>query len=178
MELESINKKLVYLSENDGLTNIPNRRKFDSVINEEWNKAKANKTPISIILFDIDCFKQYNDNYGHTHGDNCLISVSNELSKSLVRSYFAARYGGDEFIILLPDTSIEEAVSYGENFRQNIEKLSLPHMFSMISNVVTITLGASSVIPTNDITVIDLIRQADMALYEAKKRGKNQTFRW
>ncbi|MCJ7691726.1 MAG: diguanylate cyclase, partial [Clostridiaceae bacterium] len=83
IQLERINNKLIYLSENDGLTDIPNRRKFDSIITQQWNKAKEKKNIISIIIVDVDCFKQYNDNYGHTVGDSCLISISNEISKSL-----------------------------------------------------------------------------------------------
>lgn len=173
-QLEDINNKLIYLSENDGLTDIPNRRKFDLIIAEEWNKAKEKKTNISIIIFDIDCFKQYNDNYGHTDGDRCLISISKELSKSLVKNYFAARYGGDEFVIVLPDTNLEEAMKYGENFRRNVEKLSLLHKFSKVSDVVTVTVGVSSVIPHNEITIIEFIRQADNALYEAKNKSRNQ----
>lgn len=174
IELENTNKKLIYLSENDGLTNIPNRRKFDCIINEEWIKAKANKATISLILFDIDYFKQYNDNYGHTRGDECLISVSRELHKLLTKNYFAARYGGDEFAVILPDTDLVEAVKFGENFRLNVERLSLQHMLSLTSNVITVTLGICSVIPTDDITIIDLIRQADTALYEAKNIGRNR----
>ena len=117
-QLENTNNKLIYLSENDGLTAIPNRRKFDSIITEEWKKAKDRNCFISIIILDIDYFKQYNDNYGHTDGDSCLINISNELSKSLEKNYFAARYGGDEFVIVLPDTNIEEAMRYGENIQE------------------------------------------------------------
>ena len=172
-ELENINNKLIYLSENDALTDIPNRRKFDTIIVEKWNKAKEKKRAISIIIFDIDCFKQYNDNYGHTNGDNCLISISKELSKSLVKEYFAARYGGDEFIIVLPDTNFNEAKVYGENLRRNVERLALLHEFSKVSDIVTVTLGVSSVIPSSKITIIEFMRQADNALYEAKNRGRN-----
>ncbi|HEY8890263.1 MAG TPA: diguanylate cyclase [Clostridium sp.] len=174
IQLENINSKLIHLSENDGLTDIPNRRKFDSIIEKEWNKAKERKSVISIIIFDIDCFKQYNDNYGHTVGDSCLISISNELCKSLVKNYFAARYGGDEFVIVLPDINLENAKSYGDNLRRNVEKLSLIHKFSKVKGIVTVTLGVSSTIPDSDSTIIDFIRQADNALYEAKNKGRNQ----
>jgi len=174
IELQNINNKLIHLSENDGLTGIPNRRKFDSVITEEWGKAKEKKSVISIIIFDIDCFKQYNDNYGHTDGDSCLKEISCELSKSLVKNYFAARYGGDEFVIVLPDTNIDVATMYGENFRRHVGKLSIPHKFSKVTDILTVTLGVSSVIPNNEITIIDFIRQADIALYEAKNKGRNQ----
>ncbi len=170
IKLQDTNNKLIYLSENDGLTGIPNRRKFDSIISEEWIKAKEKKGIISIIIFDIDCFKQYNDNYGHTEGDSCLIKISNELSKSLVKKYFAARYGGDEFVIVLPDTNIEEAKRYGENLRRNVEKLSLVHEYSKVRDIVTVTLGVSSVTPDDEVTIIEFIRVADNALYEAKKR--------
>lgn len=173
-ELENINNKLIYLSENDGLTDIPNRRKFDEIITEEWHKAKDNKSSISIIIFDIDCFKQYNDNYGHTDGDSCLISISNELTKSLLKTYFAARYGGDEFVIVLPDTNLEEAMRYGENFKCNVENLSILHEFSKVKDVVTVTLGVSTIIPNNEISIIEFIRQADDALYRAKNKGRNQ----
>jgi len=174
LQLQDINDKLIYLSEYDGLTNIPNRRKFDSVIAQEWNKARDRKSLISIIIFDIDCFKQYNDNYGHTEGDNCLIKISKELDQALVKNYFVARYGGDEFVIVLPDTNLEEAMKYGENFRLSVEKLSLLHNFSTVSDTVTITLGVSSVIPDSYLTITQFIKQADDALYKAKKKGRNQ----
>ncbi len=137
-------------------------------------QSKDRKSPISIIIFDIDCFKQYNDNYGHTEGDNCLIKISNELSKSLAKNYFAARYGGDEFVIVLPDTNFEDAMKYGENFRLLVQKLALIHEFSTIGDKVTVTLGASSVIPDKYITITQFIKQADDALYKAKNKGRNQ----
>lgn len=173
-QLQVTNNKLKYLSENDGLTNIPNRRKFDLVIADEWDKAKEEKKPISIIVFDIDCFKQYNDNFGHTEGDKCIVNISNVIRQSLVKDYFAARYGGDEFVIILPDTDLNEAINFGESFRYNVEKLSLPHRFSKVNDVVTVTLGVSSVVPNDDFGSIELIRQADKALYKAKEKGKNQ----
>ncbi|HEY5561691.1 MAG TPA: GGDEF domain-containing protein [Clostridiaceae bacterium] len=174
IELQNINNKLIYLSENDGLTDIPNRRKFDTIITEEWNKALANKTSIALIIFDIDCFKQYNDNYGHTNGDSCLINISKELTQSLVKGYFAARYGGDEFVIVLPDTMLEDAIRYGENLRNNIEKLALIHEFSKVKEFVTIAVGVTSLVPTPQYTIIEFIRQADKALYKAKNKGRNQ----
>ena len=128
-----------------------------------------------MIIFDIDCFKQYNDNYGHIDGDSCLISISKELSKSLVKDYFAARYGGDEFVIILPDTDIDQAKEYGENLRHNVERLALTHKFSKVKDIVTVTLGVSSVIPNSDISITEFIKQADTALYEAKKTGRNRT---
>jgi len=173
-QLQDSNNKLIHLSENDGLTGIPNRRKFDSIIEQEWSKARERKSIISIIIFDIDCFKQYNDNYGHTDGDSCLMKISSELRESLMKNYFAARYGGDEFVIVLPNTNLEEAKSYGENFRRNVEALCLPHKFSKVGEVVTVTLGVSSVIPSDDITIIEFIRLADNALYAAKNKGRNQ----
>lgn len=172
-QLEATNNKLKYLSEYDGLSNIPNRRKFDFVISEEWEKAKKKRNSLSIIVFDIDCFKQYNDNYGHTEGDNCIVSISNELRKSLIKDYFAARYGGDEFVIILPNTELEEAIDFAENFRRNIEKLALIHKYSKAASFVTVTLGVSSVIPNEGLGYIDLIKKADEALYQAKEKGRN-----
>lgn len=173
-QLEATNNQLKYLSEYDGLSNIPNRRKFDFVIGDEWERAKKKGNSISIIVFDIDCFKQYNDNYGHTEGDKCIITISNELRKSLIKDYFAARYGGDEFVIILPNTELEEAINFAEGFRKNVENLGLVHEFSRASNFVTVTLGVSSVVPNDYLGYIELIKKSDEALYEAKEKGRNQ----
>ena len=173
-QLEDLNKKLKYISENDGLTKIPNRRKLDEVIEKIWDAAKKENNSLSIIIFDIDYFKQYNDNYGHTEGDNCLLCISRALTSSLKSDYFAARYGGDEFVILLPNTSLDEAIIFGENFRKIVENLKLSHGFSKSSNFVTVTLGASTIIPNDKFKIIEFIKKADDALYEAKTKGKNQ----
>jgi len=164
----------MYLSENDGLTNIPNRRKLDYVISETWETCKSNQVVLSLIIFDIDHFKQYNDNFGHTKGDQCLIDVCDYLKDKINQKYFAARYGGDEFVVLLPETSLDFAKEFAEEFRIGIEKMAFPNPYSKVSNVVTVTLGVSSVKPTDQFEIIDLIRQADMNLYAAKENGKNQ----
>jgi diguanylate cyclase (GGDEF)-like protein len=174
IKLEEINNKLLYLSENDGLTSIANRRKFDDVINVEWNKAEKSRTKISIIIFDIDCFKQYNDNYGHIEGDYCLVNICKLLTSSPMNNYFADRYGGDEFIIIFPNTNLEDAISFGENFRKKVENLKIPHKFSNVNDIVTISMGGSAVIPSSKISINEFIRQADNALYSAKKNGRNQ----
>ncbi|WP_080751533.1 diguanylate cyclase domain-containing protein [Clostridium pasteurianum] len=173
-ELEQLNNKLLYISENDSLTGIPNRRKFDKVMNIQWDLAKKNKYNLSLILLDVDCFKQYNDNYGHVQGDKCLSLIGSALSNYIDKKYIAARYGGDEFVIIFPKVSLGEVLNLGEKFRKQIEYLNLKHEFSNIKNIVTITLGAASVIPNENITINEFIRQADTALYLAKERGRNQ----
>lgn len=173
-ELEETNRKLIYLSENDGLTNIPNRRKLDFVINETWDQCIKDGKVLSLIIFDIDHFKQFNDNFGHTKGDQCLIDVCNYLKEKIDHKYFAARYGGDEFVVLLPETSLEYAKQFAEEFRIGIEEMAFPNPYSKVSDVVTVTLGVSSVLPSKEFEIIDLIRQADMNLYAAKENGKNR----
>lgn len=173
-ELEELNNKLLYISENDSLTGIPNRRKFDSVMNTHWDLAKKDRYNLSLILLDVDCFKQYNDNYGHVEGDKCLAIIGSALSNYIDKKYISARYGGDEFVIIFPKVILDNVMKLGKKFRKSIENLSLKHEFSSIKNVVTITLGAASVIPNDNITINEFIRQADTALYNAKRKGRNQ----
>ena len=173
-ELELLNNRLLYISENDSLTGIPNRRKFDSVMNTQWDLAKKNKYNLSLILLDVDCFKQYNDNYGHVEGDKCLAIIGSALSNYIDKKYISARYGGDEFVIIFPKVTLDNVIRLGEKFRREIEDLNLKHEFSNIKNRVTITLGAASVIPNDNITINEFIRQADTALYTAKREGRNR----
>lgn len=173
-ELEEANEKLLYLSENDGMTGIPNRRKFDDFMNDLWDAAVENGNKIALILCDIDSFKEYNDNYGHVEGDRCIIKVAQALYEEVQEKYFVARYGGDEFGIIMPGRSLQEAVKLGEVLKKRIEALNLVNKFSKASDRVTITLGASCIVPSIEDTINEFIRKADSALYEAKKNGRNR----
>ena len=160
----------------DALTQIPNRRRFDETLVSEWKRAIRDETPISLIMIDIDHFKQYNDFYGHGCGDACLQRVAGELCNSVVRSSdLVARYGGEEFVVILPDTDQHSALMIAERLRQNIELLGLPHALSKNHSVVTISLGvATQNRVTGDLSSSDFCDQADKALYLAKERGRNQ----
>ncbi len=165
-------EKLVSL---DGLTNIPNRRRFDEVFTNEWRRARRSGHPLTLIIADIDYFKSVNDHYGHAIGDNCLRSVAMRLQSSLARgSDFVARYGGEEFAILLPQTDADGALTISEKIRKQIESLEIVHAYSSISNRLTLSLGAATVVPTKEANPADLIHAADKMLYDAKEAGRNQ----
>nr|WP_278279708.1 diguanylate cyclase [Clostridium sp. DMHC 10] len=170
-----MNSNLEELSCTDCLTGIANRRKFDNFINFQWNKCKKNLIPLSAIMIDVDFFKLFNDNYGHQTGDYCLKKIGETLSSSINTSYgIVARYGGEEFIIVIEGLTKELALIEAEKIRKNIENLNIPHDFSPVSNYVTISLGVSSLIPSDDSSIKTLIEKADVALYEAKKRNRNK----
>jgi diguanylate cyclase (GGDEF)-like protein len=173
MELEKLNKELLFLSEHDSMTKINNRGKFDSYLNDVWNKSLSEKSSISLILLDIDYFKEYNDNYGHVAGDKCIFNVAKFLHKLTNGKYFLARYGGDEFTIVLPNCLLEEAVSFGKIINREIEALGIKHEFSNISNILTLSIGVSTIIPNSDTAINEFIRKTDAALYFAKKNGRN-----
>lgn len=174
LELEKANAQLLYLSENDGLTGIHNRRKFDSYMNKLWDKKGENFARISLILFDIDCFKEFNDNYGHVEGDKCIIKIAHTLASLTKDVYFSARYGGDEFVVVMPNAPLQEAISWGEAFIAEIEKLNLRHDYSKVSDIVTVTLGAVCLVSGGDLTINEFVRKADNVLYTAKQKGRNQ----
>jgi len=159
----------------DGLTEIHNRRRFDETIEKEWAAARRNQTFISLILIDIDFFKQFNDKYGHAEGDRCLRRVAESLKKTLKRpSDFVARYGGEEFVVVLLDTDIPGAEIIAEKLRVNIESLNITHEESTISTVVTISLGIAVSKPLKNVSYNALIEAADKCLYESKNQGRNQ----
>lgn len=174
MELENLNELLLSLSEKDKLTGIANRRKFDDYIDYIWNNSIEDGNSIALLIVDIDYFKQYNDNLGHLEGDKCIASVANALANLNTRSHFIARYGGDEFMIVLEKCSIDDALNLAENIKATIAKLNIPHKFSKVSDRITLSIGAASVIPSENMILKDFIRGADKALYSAKKSGRNQ----
>jgi len=175
-ELVQLNQKLAQLSISDGLTGISNRRYFDDILELEWQRSARSQLPLALIMLDIDYFKLYNDSYGHLAGDECLKQVANVLKTTIKRAYdLAARYGGEEFTIILPDTDINGAFTVAEKIRKNIEKLAINHEPSLISCVVTVSLGVVAMIPDISYKPESLIAAADKALYQAKQTGRNKT---
>lgn len=174
-ELIEVNSNLEELSCTDCLTGIANRRKFEDFISFEWDKCKNNIAPLSAIMIDVDFFKLFNDNYGHQSGDYCLKKIGETLSNHLNTKHgIVARYGGEEFIIVLEGLSKTSALIEAEKIRKSVETLNIPHNFSPVSNHITISLGVSSLIPSEDSSIKILIEKADMALYKAKKKNRNR----
>ena len=167
--------ELMRMSYFDGLTGIANRRYFEDIAQREWRRALREESPLSLIMVDIDFFKNYNDIYGHLSGDECLGKVAATLKENLKRpGDMIARYGGEEFVILLPDTDVKNAGTLAEMLRHSIESLGIDHLESNVSESVTISLGVASRIPNEDTSLPDLISDADRALYRAKNAGRNR----
>jgi diguanylate cyclase (GGDEF)-like protein len=163
------------LSNIDGLTGIPNRRSFERRLNVEWRQGLRLEMPLSLIMIDIDLFKSFNDRYGHAAGDECLRHVAQELESSLKRprdSIF--RYGGEEFVGLLPETPILGALAVAENIGENIASLRIPYRDSPVASHVTVSQGVATLVPQDADAPIRLIEAADRALYEAKQEGRNR----
>jgi len=174
-KLNRANQKLRYLSYVDELTTIANRRYFDEFLAKEWNRASRQQKPLSLIMIDIDFFKNYNDTYGHTQGDECLSQVARTLSGMLKRpGDFVARYGGEEFVAVLPDTGLHGAEKVAESLRANVQALDIEHESSPIEKVVTISLGVSSAGPAPHSEPDLIVTQSDKALYRAKQEGRNR----
>ncbi|NJN63070.1 MAG: diguanylate cyclase [Coleofasciculaceae cyanobacterium RL_1_1] len=175
MALIHANTRLKELSELDGLTKIANRRRFDNTLMHEWQRLTRSQVPLSLILFDVDHFKQYNDTQGHPAGDDCLIQIAQTALKQLGRpTDLLARYGGEEFIVLLPETDIGGAIIVAEAIRQAIWDLAIVHHHTESTTVfVSVSLGVASCIPTHEQTPEAILSRADQALYEAKHRGRN-----
>lgn len=159
----------------DGLTQIPNRRRFDEHLKEQWQLMAERQLPLSIILADIDYFKQYNDTYGHLLGDTCLKHVAQALQGTISHNDdLVARYGGEEFAVILPATDLSGAIAIATRMQSQIEYLQLPHACSSVSHYVTLSMGVASVIPCLDQSPQLLVADADRLLYVAKQSGRNQ----
>lgn len=175
-QLEEANRKLQNLVNIDGLTGITNHRCFKEILEQEWRRALRNHSVLTLIMIDIDCFKAYNDTYGHQAGDHCLWQVARTLSGTINRpGDLAARYGGEEFAVILPDTEVDGGEAVAEKIRCRVEALGISHSHSGVCPVVTISLGVAALIPAGDMISADLITAADQALYQAKQSGRNRT---
>lgn len=174
-QLAIANQKLQQLATTDGLTGIANRRQFDRVLMLEWRRLAREELPLSLIMFDIDFFKPYNDFYGHLGGDDCLRQVAGAIVSSVKRAGdLTARYGGEEFAVILPNTSAEGANIVARKICDEIASLKLPHARSSIGSYVTLSCGIATTIPSGEASPDTLIRSADSALFQAKTEGKNR----
>ncbi|MES2758718.1 MAG: diguanylate cyclase [Pseudomonadota bacterium] len=172
--LADANIELQKLAALDGLTGIANRRRFDEVMRSEWQRGKRDRKPLSLLMCDIDCFKNYNDSFGHLAGDLCLKKAAAVLTEHLKRpADVAARYGGEEFAIVLPDTSLDGALLIANACRAHIEQLAMENPKSP-SGIITMSIGVASVMPSKDGSVDALVERADKALYAAKNDGRNR----
>jgi len=174
-QLEAANKALQHLAHVDALTGVANRRRFNNYLNSQWLSLVPERSPISLILCDIDFFKLYNDKYGHPAGDVCLQKVGTVLSEAVQNSQdLVARYGGEEFVVIMPNTQIGEAVHFAAAMQARVRELEILHEPSTISRYVTLSLGVATTIPTFESEPSSLIIEADKALYKAKAEGRNR----
>lgn len=174
--LEEANDKLLKLSVLDGLTKIANRRNFDETLEKEWFRSCRTKHPLSVIIFDIDFFKLYNDHYGHLAGDECLKKIAQTASSCIHRSCdLAARYGGEEFVFLLPNTPLDGAIKVAERIRHSIENLELEHEKSPKKKV-TCSVGVATLTPDKELAPTEIVALADKNLYKAKNSGRNTIY--
>jgi diguanylate cyclase (GGDEF)-like protein len=174
-QLEAANKTLKLISSVDGLTGIPNRRTFDTFIQNEWARAKRNNSSVGVIMIDIDFFKNYNDNYGHQKGDDVLKMVAKTMATNVNRpSDLVARYGGEEFIVILGYAENQDALIVAERVRESVEALKIPHKLSSTFPYITVSLGVATAKPHPDEGPEAIINRADQALYRAKGEGRNR----
>jgi diguanylate cyclase (GGDEF)-like protein len=175
IELQQANQNLQLLANLDSLTKLSNRRGFDDYIQKEWERMRRIRAPLSLIMCDVDFFKNYNDRYLHPNGDKCLIKVAMSMRNTVRRTGdLVARYGGEEFAVVLPNTDALGAVSVAENIRSGIKNMQIAHEASLVCPYVTISVGVSTIIPTHENDFQALIHAADRALYQAKSQGRDR----
>ncbi len=174
-QLKEANSALRRLSRIDSLTGVANRRWFAEFLSQTWRQAQRDKQAISFVIIDIDDFKAYNDTYGHQKGDTCLRAVAEAIRDVVCRgSDMVARYGGEEFVAILGDTPLEGGLRVAENIRKAVEELALPHRESSSGKLVTVSVGVTSTVPSEESEPETYLVAADRALYTAKDEGKNQ----
>jgi diguanylate cyclase (GGDEF)-like protein len=181
-DLKRANEQLTLLSMRDGLTGIPNRRMFDDSLKQEWRRAMRDKTHLSVILGDVDFFKDYNDAHGHLQGDQCLIAVAAAMQQQMQRpADLVARFGGEEFAVILADTDADGAGHVAQSLRRAVMELHLEHGHSDVADCVTMSFGVAAMIPLSedgDQGMDELLQRADRAMYQSKRLGRNRVVIW
>lgn len=173
LSLRQKTKELQEFAHKDGLTLIANRRRFDHYLETEWQRCLRAQTPLSLIMIDIDFFKNYNDAYGHLQGDEILKLTAKTLEKVLEGTpYLVARYGGEEFAIVLSNTTLEEALHIAAKAHVEIANLNIVHQNSILKKL-TASFGIATLIPNEHNSIKDLISMADAHLFKAKENGRN-----
>ena len=175
-ELLRLQRELEALSYRDDLTHAANRRMFETMFEREWGSARRNQQPLSLILIDIDFFKEYNDALGHIAGDDCLREVARVLLKATARRPrdLLSRYGGEEFAVLLPETDVTAAHMLAEHCRRAVQDAAILHPRSKTAAHITVSLGVSSITPQDSDTPKSFLNEVDKLLYKAKDLGRNR----
>jgi diguanylate cyclase (GGDEF)-like protein len=174
LDLKKSRDLLAKMAMTDELSRLANRRGFDECLAREWRRALRAKRPVSLIMADIDCFKDFNDSFGHPAGDVCLRQVAAVLEGALARSAdLAARYGGEEFACILPETELDGATAIARAVRFAVMELEISHPTSP-AGIVTLSLGVACAVPEDAAGLALLIDRADKALYAAKRAGRNR----
>ncbi|WP_170162298.1 diguanylate cyclase [Caldimonas tepidiphila] len=171
--VSTANLLLARLVNQDGLTGLANRRRFDEALENEWRRARRERRPLSLLMLDVDLFKRYNDRYGHLGGDECLKTVAEVIAHCVHRpADVAARYGGEEFAVILPGTPLAGAFELAHRIRERLAAQALPHADAPLGRV-TVSIGVASLVPTGQ-DAEQLVRLADAALYRAKAEGRDR----
>ena len=177
---EKINRihaeELLHLSQHDALTKVSNRRTFDEMLDSYFEQARHDEVPLSLLFIDVDFFKKYNDHYGHQKGDEVISAIAKSIKDSIRHMDFVARYGGEEFVVLLPETDAHGAYAVASNIYKAIDRLEIPHIKSLVSNHITISLGVTVYRGEIELGKEELLSIADQALYRAKELGRNQIY--
>jgi diguanylate cyclase (GGDEF)-like protein len=177
LHLEVVRQRriLEQMAHADGLTGLANRRRFDEVYEHEWQRARRSGKPLSVAWIDIDCFKQYNDHYGHPAGDRALRAIARATAACMRRpGDLAARYGGEELVLLMPDTGAVDACALVRSICEAIAALDIAHVQSRVANVLTVSAGGATRVEGSDETAAMMMEAADVQLYRAKNGGRNR----